>query len=103
MNAMKESAELFKLLSVDKRIEIIEILKKKDTCVNGIAGALGVTQSAVSQHLRVLKAAGLVKDKKEGYYVFYSLNRDALEACRQRLNRICAGGCLEGGKTGKSW
>ncbi|OGP13672.1 MAG: hypothetical protein A2054_03580 [Deltaproteobacteria bacterium GWA2_55_10] len=102
MNTMKKSAELFKLLSVDKRIEIIEILKKKDSCVSGIADALGVTQSAVSQHLRVLKSAGLVIDKKDGYYVYYSLNRDALEACRQRLNRICACGCLEGGKTGKS-
>ncbi|HBG47131.1 MAG TPA: transcriptional regulator [Deltaproteobacteria bacterium] len=99
---MKKSAGLFKLLSVDKRIEIIELLKKKDSCVNGIADALGVTQSAVSQHLRVLRSAGLVNDRKEGYYVFYSLDRDALEACRQRLNRICACGCMGSGKTGKS-
>ena len=91
---MKETAELFKVLSVDKRIEIIEFLKKEPMSVNALAGALGITQSAVSQHLRVLKSAGLVKDERQGYWIFYSLNRDALEKCRKRLNRVCTCGCL---------
>jgi DNA-binding transcriptional ArsR family regulator len=91
---MKTAADLFKLLSVDKRIEIIERLKKEAMSVNTLANALGVTQSAVSQHLRVLKASGLVKDERRGYWIYYSLNRDALENCRQRLNRICTCGCL---------
>ena len=95
---MKE-AELFKILSVDKRIEIIELLKKEPMSVNSLAGALGVTQSAVSQHLRVLKGAGLVKDDRQGYWIYYSLNRRVLEKCRQRLNRICTCGCL-GGRAG---
>ena len=93
---MKKSAELFKLLSVDKRIEIIELLKKEPMSVNALADALGITQSAVSQHLRVLKGAGLVKDERQGYWIYYSLNKDALEKCRQRLNRICTCGCLDG-------
>lgn len=93
---MKESAELFKLLSVDKRIEIVELLKKKPMSVSALAGALGITQSAVSQHLRVLKGAGLVKDERQGYWIYYSLNKDVLEKCRQRLNRICTCGCLGG-------
>lgn len=90
---MKEAAELFKLLSVDKRIEIIELLKNGDMNVNALAEKLRITQSAVSQHLRVLKAAGLVKDKREGYWIRYSLNQKVLEKCRQRLNRICTCGC----------
>ena len=93
---MKESAELFKLLSVDKRIEIIELLKKEAMSVNALAKALGITQSAVSQHLRVLKAAGLVRDERQGYWIYYSLNKEVLEKCRQRLNRICTCGCLAG-------
>ena len=93
---MKEAAELFKILSVDKRIEIIELLKKGDTSVNVMAEALGITQSAVSQHLRVLKAAGVVKNKRQGYWIYYSLNKDVLEKCRQRLNRICTCGCVGG-------
>ena len=92
---MKEAAELFKLLSVDTRIEIIEYLKRDDMNVNALAESLGVTQSAVSQHLRVLKAAGFVKDERKGYWIYYSLNREVLEKCRQRLNRICTCGCLE--------
>ncbi|MEW5816515.1 MAG: metalloregulator ArsR/SmtB family transcription factor [Spirochaetota bacterium] len=93
---MKEAADLFKILSVDKRIEIIELLKKEPMNVNALAEALGITQSAVSQHLRVLKGAGLVKDKRQGYWIYYSLNKDTLEKCRQRLNRICTCGCLDG-------
>ena len=93
---MKESADLFKILSVDKRIEIIELLKKEPMSVNALAEVLGITQSAISQHLRVLKAAGLVTDERQGYWIYYSLNRDALEKCRQRLNRICTCGCLGG-------
>lgn len=93
---MKEAADLFKILSVDKRIEIIELLKKEPTSVNAIAEVLGITQSAVSQHLRVLKGAGLVKDERQGYWIYYSLNKDVLEICRQRLNRICTCGCSGG-------
>ena len=93
---MKESADLFKILSVDKRIEIIELLKKEPMCVNALAEALGITQSAVSQHLRVLKGAGLVKDERQGYWIYYSLNKASLEKCRERLTRICTCGCLGG-------
>ena len=96
---MKEAAELFKILSVDKRIEIIELLKKEPMSVNAIAETLGVTQSAISQHLRVLKSAGLVKDERQGYWIYYSLNREVLEKCRQRLNRVCTCGC--GGSGGE--
>ncbi|HAS54771.1 MAG: hypothetical protein A2X56_07995 [Nitrospirae bacterium GWC2_57_13] len=91
---MKETADLFKILSVDKRIEIVELLKKEPSSVNALAEALKITQSAVSQHLRVLKSADLVKNERQGYWIYYSLNRDTLEKCRQRLNRICTCGCL---------
>lgn len=95
---MKEAAELFKILSVDKRIDIIERLKPGAMSVNALAEALGITQSAVSQHLRVLKSVGLVRDERQGYWIYYSLDHDALERCRQRLNRICTCGC-NGGST----
>lgn len=93
---MKKAAELFKILSVDKRIEIIELLKKEPMSVNALAEVLRITQSAVSQHLRVLKGSGLVEAERQGYWIYYSLNRDALEKCRQRLNRVCTCGCSGG-------
>lgn len=92
---MKQAAELFKILSVDKRIEIIERLKCGSMTVNALAEMLGITPSAVSQHLRVLKAAGLVTNEREGYFIRYSLNEETLEACRMRLNRVCTCGCIE--------
>lgn len=95
---MKDSAELFKILSVDTRIEIIELLKNEPMYVNTIAEKLGITPSAVSQHLRVLKNFNLVTDERHGYNVVYSLNVESLENCRQRLNRICTCGCTNGCK-----
>ena len=94
---MKKAAELFKILSVEKRIEIIELLKNKPMCVNALADILGVTQSAISQHLRVLKATDFVMDERKGNWIYYSLNQDTLEKCRQRLNRICTCGCSVAG------
>jgi len=98
---MKESAELFKILAVDKRIEIIELLKKEAMNVNSMAEALGITSSAVSQHLRVLKSAGLVRDERKGYWIYYSLDRDILENARERLNRICTCGCINENGSGR--
>ena len=91
---MKNAAELFKILSVDKRIEIIEHLKNGSINVNSLADSLKISPSAVSQHLRVLKSAGLVSDERKGYWIHYSLNKNALEKARQRLNRVCTCGCL---------
>jgi DNA-binding transcriptional ArsR family regulator len=90
---MKKAADLFKILSVDKRIEIIEHLKNDNMNVNALAESLGITPSAVSQHLRILKSAELVTDDRKGYWIHYSLNREALEECKQRLDRICTCGC----------
>ena len=91
---MKEDADMFKILSVDKRIEIIELLKKENLNVNSLSKKLEITSSAVSQHLRILKSAGLVKDERQGYWIYYSLNKETLEKSRERLNRICACGCI---------
>lgn len=98
---MKTAAELFKILSVDKRIEIVELLKRGPMSVNAITEALGISQSAASQHLRVLKSAGFVRDERRGYWVYYSLDKKRIESCRQRLNRICLCGCLEENSRGK--
>ena len=91
---MKDAAELFKIFCVDKRIEIIEHLKNGPINVNALAKALKISPSAVSQHLRVLKSAGLVEDERKGYFIHYSLNKEALEKARKQLNRICTCGCL---------
>ena len=69
-------AELFKVLGDQTRIKIIFILFKEEMCVCDIAELVGMTQSAISHQLRVLKQARLVKFRKEGKTVFYSLDDD---------------------------
>ncbi len=95
---MKTEAESFKVLSVESRIKIIELLKAGPLSVNTIAEALGVSQSAVSQHLRIMKQAGLVSDERKGYYIYYSLNKDKLDKYQQGLKKVCACGCELGRK-----
>lgn len=90
---MKIEAEAFKVFSVETRIKIIELLKAGPLSVNAMADALGITQSAVSQHLRVLKQAGFVADKRDGYHIFYSLNKAGLEKCQLELIKVCTCGC----------
>ena len=66
-------AELFKLFSDPTRIKILYLLKIDEMCVCDIANLLGMTDSAISHQLKFLKQASLVKFRREGKAVFYSL------------------------------
>lgn len=72
-------AELFKVFGDTTRIKIIYALFQEEMCVCDIAALLGMTQSAISHQLRVLKSAGLVKYRKEGKVVYYSLDDEHIE------------------------
>ena len=69
-------AELFKVFGDSTRIRILTVLLGEEMCVCDIAEALMMNQSAVSHQLRVLKNAKLIKNRKEGKQVFYSLADD---------------------------
>jgi len=81
-------ARLFKALSVETRVRIVQLLKAKPFCVNALAARLNVTQSAVSQHLRILRDAGLVTADKHGYFVHYSLDKDTLRKWSDQLSEL---------------
>ncbi|MEE0945516.1 MAG: metalloregulator ArsR/SmtB family transcription factor [Acutalibacteraceae bacterium] len=66
-------ADLYKVFGDSTRIKILYVLSKAEMCVCDIAGLLGMTISAISHQLKVLKQARLVKFRKEGKTVFYSL------------------------------
>ena len=72
-NVLYVVSELFKVFGDTTRIKILFLLLKKEMCVCDIAGLLGMQQSAISHQLRVLKQARLVKFRREGKTVFYSL------------------------------
>ena len=69
MSEAEKAARVFKVLSVDTRVRMIELLKHRSLCVNTLARQLGITPAAVSQHLRVLRDADIVKADKQGYFV----------------------------------
>jgi len=82
----EEQAVVFGVLSDPTRLRLVKLLcHQRDPdalCVNALAGFLGVTQSAVSQHLRILKSIGLVKGERRGCHIHYFVNREALERCQ---------------------
>ena len=94
-----EPAEIFKVLSVDTRVRIVELLKENGPLgVKNISEKLGITPPAVSQHLKILKQAGLVRSERQGYWIPYSINEQAMEDCRELLNEVCSCGCRGTGR-----
>ena len=73
-------ADLYKIFGDSTRIRILYALFEKEMCVNLIAEELGMTMSAISHQLRILKQARLVKYRKEGKAVFYALSDDHVKS-----------------------
>jgi len=75
---MKELLSIFKALSDETRLRIIKLLEQGELCVCDITAALDMVQPKVSFHLNALKEAGLIKDRKQGKWIHYSLNEKEL-------------------------
>jgi DNA-binding transcriptional ArsR family regulator len=86
------------VLSAPARLRIIELLRGRALCVNALTARLGLTQGAVSQHLRILRDAGIVVREKRGYYVHYMIDDAKLKEVREAVSAFLLGG---GGPAGK--
>jgi len=75
---MNELVTIFKALSDETRLRIIKLLEEGELCVCDITAALDMVQPKVSFHLSALKEAGLIKDRKTGKWIHYSLNENDL-------------------------
>jgi len=88
----EEQVALFSALADSTRLKLVRLLcQQRDPdalCVNALAALLGVTQSAVSQHLRVLKVIGLVKGERRGYHIHYSINPEAIKRCQDMMSAV---------------
>lgn len=87
-SAQSRSAELFHALSDETRIELIRLLRKGERCVCDLTGALDAAQSRLSFHLKVLKDAGIVSDRKQGRWVHYALNEGAFAEAHSLLTGL---------------
>jgi DNA-binding transcriptional ArsR family regulator len=77
---------------VRTRVSIVQLLKRRRLCVNALAARLNVSPAAVSQHLRVLRDAGLAQADKRGYYVHYEINEKTLADWRTMADELLSKG-----------
>lgn len=90
MKVNDDCCDMFKALSVKTRVRILEALKKKGPIgTKKIAVIVGVTAAAVSQHLKVLKQAGLVRSERRGFRIPYHVDLDAMQNCQTKLVQVC--------------
>ena len=90
--------KVLKALGEPKRFQLLQLMAKRGYCVQALAKQSQLSEPAVSQHLKVLREAGLVYGVKRGYYTHYSLDKEALGALIAELEQlknaertICAG------------
>lgn len=85
MEALRTS---LRALVDSNRLEIVSLLMQKDCCVGALANHLGISNGAVSQHLQVLRKAGLVSGEKRGYFTHYRVHRDKLRQTAEGLLKL---------------
>ena len=92
----KEQAAIFSVLADPTRLRLLKLLcNQRDPdaiCVNAMVGILGVSQPAISQHLRALKSVGLVKGERRGYHVHYSVDAEALKRYKDLVAEVLSPG-----------
>jgi ArsR family transcriptional regulator, lead/cadmium/zinc/bismuth-responsive transcriptional repressor len=85
---LDKSVEYLKILAEENRLKILCILGENETCVCEIWRMLGIPQNLASHHLKVLKDNKLIKSRKDGLKVFYSLNRLNIAQNNNSLNKL---------------
>lgn len=81
---------ILKALADETRLNIVSLLLTHDFCVRALARQLTVSEAAVSQHLRILRKAGVVRGEKRGYYTHYCVDREVLKKTAEKLSELAA-------------
>jgi ArsR family transcriptional regulator, arsenate/arsenite/antimonite-responsive transcriptional repressor len=84
----KKAVALFHALSDETRLELLDRLKDGEQCVCELTNAMNAAQSRLSFHLKVLKDAGLVEDRREGRWMYYRLSPHAIEELEELVNSL---------------
>jgi len=85
---VRAASRLFKALGDETRLRIVALLSHGELCVCHLQEALGLSQPAVSRHLGVLRAAGVVADRRERKWVYYRLVRQPSDDCERHLRGV---------------
>lgn len=82
--------KVLKALADERRLKILQLLTANDLCVGALAKHLGISKPAVSQHLQILRKAGLVKGEKRGYWTHYIVEREVLNQVASQISELAA-------------
>src|SRR4030067_3219673 len=85
---LMEIVQVFKVLSDETRFKLINLLLTHDLCVGAPAHYLGISDAAVSQHLKQLREVGLVKGEKRGYWTHYMVEKTKLNELADLLREL---------------
>ena len=85
---MTELVQTLKTLADETRLNLVKLLLTHDLCVGALAKRLAVSEAAVSQHLKQLREAGLVKGEKRGYWTHYTVEKEKLHELAQLLRGL---------------
>ncbi len=84
-------ARAFHALADRKRLEIVSLLTNGERCVCELTDVVGAKQSLLSFHLKILREAGLVKNRRRGKWMYYSLNYETIEGMRAIIGSVADG------------
>jgi len=88
----QQRARIFRALAVESRLNIVQLLSRRTLCVGALSDLLGISAGAVSQHLRVLKDAGLIESERRGFFIHYHVTAGAAERCTAAMASLFASG-----------
>jgi ArsR family transcriptional regulator len=88
MHHIEAMSETFKVLSDKSRLTMLALLRERELCVCDLVDLVGLSQPGVSQHLRKMKAAGLVSETRKGQWIYYSLNLENKPYVQAALDHI---------------
>src|SRR3990172_263168 len=85
---LERTARWFHALADETRLQIVDRLSDGEQCVCDLTGMLGTAQSLLSFHLKTLKEAGILRDRREGRWVYYSLNPEAINELERLIGSL---------------
>jgi ArsR family transcriptional regulator len=87
---MEQLTQIFKALGDETRLEIVRMLLGRELCVCDILAAFAVSQSTISHHLKILKQAGLLIDRRDGKWIYYSIHVEVIKVAKGFLQTVIA-------------
>ena len=93
----QRGAEIFKALSDENRLKILELLRGGERCACKLLEEMGIGQSTLSHHMRILCASGVVVGRREGKWVHYSISEEGRERVKGLIEQV-AGRAPKGGE-----